>query len=97
VTNGQHFDGFIDSVAGYGARFIPMHVYVNRALDAVYANLKSGTALPPSQVVRTTPRAGGLTDIVAPQILPSNVPPIAATPAAGDKISVSGTTVDVPN
>ncbi|WP_066733471.1 D-(-)-3-hydroxybutyrate oligomer hydrolase [Cupriavidus sp. D384] len=97
VTNGQHFDGFIDLVAGYGARFIPMHVYMNRALDAVYANLKSGTALPPSQVVRTTPRAGGLTDIIAPQILPSNVPPIAATPAAGDKISVSGTTVDVPN
>ncbi|KAI3589570.1 D(-)-3-hydroxybutyrate oligomer hydrolase [Cupriavidus sp. U2] len=97
VTNGQHFDGFIDSVAGYGARFIPMHVYVNRALDAVYANLKNGTALPPSQVVRTTPRGGGLTEIVAPQILPSNVPPIAANPAAGDTISVSGTTVDVPN
>lgn len=97
VTNGQHFDGFIDLVAGYGARYIPMHVYMNRALDAVYANLKNGTALPPSQVVRTTPRAGGLTDIVAPQILPSNVPPIAASPAAGDAISVSGTTVDVPN
>lgn len=97
VTNGQHFDGFIDLVAGYSSRFIPMHVYVNRALDAVYANLKSNTALPPSQVVRTTPRGGGATAIVGPQILPANVPPIAATPAAGDTISVTGTTVDVPN
>lgn len=97
VTNGQHFDGFIDLVAGYGARYIPMHLYLNRALDAVYANLKGGTALPPSQVVRTTARGGSNTAVIAPQILPSNVPPIAATPAAGDKISVSGTTVDVPN
>lgn len=97
VTNGQHFDGFIDAIAGYGSRYIPMHVYLNRALDSVYANLTSGTALPPSQVVRTTPRGGGDTAIIGPQILPSNVPPIAATPAAGDAITVTGTTVDVPN
>ncbi|PLP97391.1 D-(-)-3-hydroxybutyrate oligomer hydrolase [Cupriavidus pauculus] len=97
VTNGQHFDGFIDVIAGYGARYIPMHLYLNRALDAVYANLKNGTALPPSQVVRTIPRGGSNTAAVGPQILPANVPPIAATPVAGDTISVTGTTVDVPN
>jgi len=97
VTNGQHFDGFIDAIQGYSKRFIPMHVYLNRALDAVYANLKNGTALPPSQVVRTTPRGGNDTDFVGPQILPSNVPPIAATPAAADAITVTGSTVNVPN
>lgn len=95
VTNGQHFDAFIDVLPGYANQFIPLHVYLNRALDAVYANLRNGTALPPSQVVRTTPRGGTATP--APQILPSNVPAIAATPAAGDVISVSGTTVEVPN
>jgi len=95
VTNGQHFDAFIDVLPGYANTFIPLHVYLNRALDAVYANLRSGTALPPSQVVRTTSRGG--TAAPAPQILPTNVPPIAATPAAGDVISVSGSTVDVPN
>jgi hydroxybutyrate-dimer hydrolase len=95
VTNGQHFDAFIDVLPGYANTFIPLHVYLNRALDAVYANLRSGTALPPSQVVRTTSRGG--TAAPAPQILPSNVPPIAATPAAGDVISVSGSTVNVPN
>ena len=97
VTNGQHFDAFIDVVGGYASRYIPMHVYLNRALDAVYANLKNGTALPPSQVVRTTPRGGTGNPVIGPQILPSNVPPIAATPAAGDAITVTGTTVDVPN
>ncbi|GJG95628.1 3-hydroxybutyrate oligomer hydrolase family protein [Cupriavidus pauculus] len=97
VTNGQHFDGFIDVIGGYAARYIPMHVYLNRALDSVYANLKNGTALPPSQVVRTTPRGGTGNPAIGPQILPSNVPPIAATPAAGDAITVTGTTVNVPN
>lgn len=97
VTNGQHFDGFIDVIQGYSKRYIPMHLYLNRALDAVYANLKSGTALPPSQVVRTTPRGGNDTDFVGPQILPANVPPILGTPAAGDRIQASGTIVDVPN
>ncbi|GAA0833824.1 3-hydroxybutyrate oligomer hydrolase family protein [Cupriavidus pauculus] len=97
VTNGQHFDGFIDAIPGYAKRYIPMHVYLNRALDAVYTNLKTGTALPPSQVVRTTPRGGNDTDVVGPQILPSNVPPISLTPAAGDVILVTDTSVDVPN
>jgi len=97
VTNGQHFDGFIDALPGYAARYIPMHVYLNRALDAVYTNLRNGTALPPSQVVRTTQRGGSNTAVVGPQILPSNVPPIAATPAAADTITVSGSTVNVPN
>lgn len=97
VTNGQHFDGFIDAIQGYAKRYVPLHVYLNRALDAVYANLKNGTPLPPSQVVRTTPRGGNDTDIVGPQILPSNVPPIAATPAASDAIIATSTTVDVPN
>lgn len=97
VTNGQHFDGFIDLIPGYAKRFIPMHLYLNRALDAVYANLKNGTALPPSQVVRTTARGGNDTDVVGPQILPSNVPAISLSPAAGDVIAVSGSTVDVPN
>ena len=98
VTNAQHFDGFIGLPAvlpGYDTRFIPLHVYLNRALDAVYANLKNGTALPPSQVLRTLPRGG--TPGAAPAITAANVPPIAATPAAADAITMDGTTLKVPN
>ncbi|SDC04962.1 hydroxybutyrate-dimer hydrolase [Cupriavidus sp. YR651] len=95
VENGQHFDAFIDVLPGYANNFIPLHVYVNRALDAVYANLRNNTPLPPSQVVRTVKRGG--TASPAPQILPSNVPAITATPLVGDMILVSGSTVEVPN
>ena len=98
VTNAQHFDTFIGLPAvlpGYDTRYIPLHVYLNRALDAVYANLKNGTALPPSQVVRTVPRGG--TPGQAPAITNANVPPIAATPAAGNLITVEGSTIRVPN
>jgi hydroxybutyrate-dimer hydrolase len=98
VTNAQHFDGFIGLPAvlpGYDSRFIPLHVYLNRALDAVYANLKSGTALPPSQVVRTTPRGG--VGGAAPALTVANVPAIAAAPAAADAITLNGSTLVVPD
>ena len=61
----------------------------------MWNNLKSGTAIPPSQVVRTTPRGG--TPGAAPAITGANVPPIAAVPAAGDAIVFSGSTVAVPD
>lgn len=98
VTNAQHFDGFIGLPAvlpGYDTRYVPLHVYLNRALDAMYAHLKNGTALPPSQVVRTVPRGG--TPGSAPALTAANVPAIAAVPAAADAISFSGTTLTIPD
>ena len=60
VTNAQHFDAFIDNglLAGYDTNLVPLHVYFNRSMDIMYAHLKNGTALPDSQVIRTTPRGG---------------------------------------
>jgi hydroxybutyrate-dimer hydrolase len=97
VTNAQHFDAFIDNPAlpGYDSRVVPLHVYFIRALDAMYSHLKNGTPLPPSQVVRTTPRGG--TPGAAPAISASNVPAIAATPVAGDAITFSGNTLTIPD
>ncbi len=98
VENGQHFDSFL-SLAGYDTRFIPVHVYNNQALNLMWAKLTTGAALPPSQVVRTTPRGG--TAGSAPALAASNVPSIAATPTAGNVILTSTvgnvTTVQVPN
>jgi hydroxybutyrate-dimer hydrolase len=90
VTNANHFDTLANSMPSV---IVPMHVYLFRALDAVYANLTSGTALPPSQVVRTTTRASASTLITTAD----NLPLIAATPATGDAISVTGATVNIPN
>jgi hydroxybutyrate-dimer hydrolase len=90
VTNANHFDANANAMPTV---IVPLHVYLFRALDAVYANLNSGTALPPSQVVRTTTRANNTTLITTA----ANLPLIAATPAAADAITVTAATVNVPN
>jgi len=96
VTNAQHFDTFVDNplLPGYDTRFVPLHLYLMRALDAMYDHLKNGTPLPPSQVVRTIPRGG--TAGAAPALAASNVPPIASAPAVSDAITYTGTTIVVP-
>jgi len=94
VTNAQHFDSFI-SLSGFDTRYVPLHVYFNRAMDAMYAHLKTGAALPPSQVVRATPR-GGLPG-AAPALAAASLPPLSAAPLAADQIGFAGTSVTVPN
>ena len=89
VSNANHFDSFGSALP---TLIVPLHVYLNRALDAMYAHLSAKQALPPSQVVRTVTRTDASTLITN-----VNVPAIAATPAAGNAISVTGTVVDVPN
>jgi hydroxybutyrate-dimer hydrolase len=102
VTNAQHFDAFLAlSPAAFGAslqdRFIPLHRYVVQSLDLMYNHLKSGASLPPSQVVRTTPRCPAGNCNPAPAITPANVPPIPPAPAAADQITFSGGTLTVPD
>jgi hydroxybutyrate-dimer hydrolase len=96
VTNAQHFDTFIP-LGGFDTRFVPLHVYYNQAMDLMHAHLTQGTPLPPSQVVRTTPR-GGVPALVslAPALTAANIPPISAAPAAGNLIGFSGTTLQIP-
>ncbi len=94
VTNAQHFDAFLP-FPGYDTRYVPLHLYFNRAMDAMWAHLRSAAALPPSQVVRTTPRGG--TPGAANAIVAANVPPIAANPAAGDRITITGSTMAIPD
>lgn len=98
IEHGNHFDSFLPAaggVPGYDALLIPVHYYFLNAMDLVWAHLTSGAALPASQVVRTTPR--GLPAGAAPAITTANVPKIAATPAAGDTISLGAGTINVPN
>ena len=90
VDNAQHFDSFLVFPA-LATRYVPLHPYVIRALDLMYARLKNGATLPPSQLVHTTPRSS-----VTTQISTTNVPPIPASPAAADLIGFSNGTVSVP-
>jgi hydroxybutyrate-dimer hydrolase len=70
----------------------PAHYYFIQALDLIYAHLTEGTPLPASQVVRTTPRGAAATPITA-----GNLPPIATTPAAGNRITFDGRTLRIPD
>lgn len=100
IQNGNHFDAFLPNAAGggvqgYDALLVPVHYYFVNGMDLVWAKLKNGTALPASQVVRTTPRGG--TPGAAPAITTANVPKIAATPAAADAITATAGSIAVPN
>ncbi len=98
VTNAQHFDAFIGLptvLPGYDTRYVPLHLYLFRALDAMWDHLRYGKPLPPSQVVRTVPRGG--TPGAAPALTAAHVPPIAAQPAPGDAITLRGHTLHVPD
>jgi hydroxybutyrate-dimer hydrolase len=100
IMNGQHFDAFVPNAAGGGVQgfdtlFVPVHYYFIKSMDLLWAKLKNGTALPPSQLVRTTPRGG--TPGTAPAITVANVPNIATAPAAGDLITASSGAISLPN
>jgi len=89
VSNANHFDSFASSLP---QSIVPLHVYLLRALDAVYASLRSSTtALPPSQVVRTQVRSSADVPITV-----LNVPAISPAPGT-NAISVNGAKVDVPD
>ena len=90
VTNSQHFDAFL-GFPGYSDRLVPLHRYFIQALDMVYANLKTGAALPASQVVRTIPR--GLNGGVVNPLTAPNVPPIKTVPAQADQITFANNVV----
>ena len=72
---------------------MPLHRYYIQAMDMMYANLKTGAALPASQVVRTVPR--GLTGAVANPITAANVPPIKAVADEADQITFANNVVTV--
>lgn len=89
VSNANHFDSFASALP---TLVVPLHVYLFRALDAMYAHLRTGQALPPSQVVRTQVRSSASVPISN-----ANLPAIASAPAAGNLISLTGATVNVPD
>lgn len=90
VKHAQHLD-VLNGLPGFNERYIPLHVYFNRALDLLYAHLKTGAPLPPSQVIQTRPRGAG-----APPLAAANVPAIAADPAAADRIVLDDGVLRIP-
>jgi hydroxybutyrate-dimer hydrolase len=98
VANAQHFDAFL-AFPGYPERMVPLHRYFIQAMDMMYANLKTGAALPASQVVRTVPR--GLSGVVVntiPQANPitaAHVPPIKVVADTADQITFANNVLTI--
>jgi len=95
VTTGQHFDAFISSlfVGPAGVQFAPLHYYFVLAMDSMYAHLTAGAALPPSQVVRPTPRGAAP---YTPATVPALLPPPSNSPATGDRIVFERGVLSIP-
>ena len=91
VTNAHHLDSF-NQFPGYNSAYIPLHRYFIQGMDLMYAHLRTGQALPPSQVVHTTPRGPG-----APPITAANVPPISSTPPASAQITFTAGQLRIPD
>ena len=94
VTNAQHLDAVL-ALPGLDSTGVPLHRYFIQALDLMLAHLRTGAPLPPSQVVRTTPRGTLPGSTAAAPITAANVPPITAAPGA-DAITFASGAVLIP-
>jgi hydroxybutyrate-dimer hydrolase len=60
----------------------------------MYEHLRDGMPLPPSQVVRATPRGGS--PLAPPPLAEENLAPIEPDPGEGDRITFDGSEVFIP-
>lgn len=103
VVNAQHFESLIGALitaggnTGYDQLYIPLFVYYLRSQNSMFAHLKSGAALPQSQVVRTTPRGTPGSIVPPPPLTAANIPPYSTVPAVGDAINMFGRVLQIPN
>ena len=93
VTNAHHLDAF-NGFAGFDSRYVPLYYYYLRALDMMWAHLKEGKPLPPSQVVHTRPRGGS--DGKAPALGAVNLPAIQANPPPAARIGFNANVLEIP-
>ena len=56
VEHGHHYDAF-NALPGWGERYLPLQPQLLAAMDLMYGHLTEGRSLPPSQVIRSHPRA----------------------------------------
>ncbi|WP_166268692.1 3-hydroxybutyrate oligomer hydrolase family protein [Marinobacter caseinilyticus] len=91
VLNAHHLD-VLNGLGGFNERYIPLHRYYFQALDLMYGHLTEQTPLPPSQVIRTTPRGAG-----APPLTTAQVPDIPALPDTADRIEFADNQVRIPD
>jgi hydroxybutyrate-dimer hydrolase len=92
VEHGQHFDAFL-ALPDLAQRYVPLQPNLLHAMDLMAAHLRSGSDLPPSQVVRSRPR--GIADGKIAPLSPENIGAVLDRPGM-DAITFEGHTLHVP-
>ena len=92
IEHGQHFDALL-ALPDFARRYVPLQAYLVQAMDLMAAYLRTGTPLPPSQVLRSRPRrsADGKTEALAPE----NLGALLTRPDT-DSIVFTGHTLHIP-
>jgi hydroxybutyrate-dimer hydrolase len=93
VTNAQHLDA-LNGVAGFDSKFVPTYAYFSQAMNLMWEHLSQKRALPPSQVIRTLPRA--IKEGKVDALTSMNIPAISSKPADNALIKVSGNRLIIP-
>lgn len=93
LEHGHHFDGYL-ALPGMAEGYVPMQAWLCRGLDALLARLRHGTALPPSQVIRSRPR-GAVAGAPAP-LAQAHLGRLRADPG-GDAIRYADGVLTVPD
>jgi hydroxybutyrate-dimer hydrolase len=94
VVHAHHMDAF-NALPGFDARFVPLHLYLIRALDRMWDHLRGRADLPPDQVIRAVPR-GRNEDGTVPPLAERNVPDIPTDPSDADRICFSENAAWIP-
>jgi hydroxybutyrate-dimer hydrolase len=93
VVHGVHGEGAM-STPGFDVITAPVTVYQLRALEAMFAHLMNGTALPSSQVVRPQTRTGSAGSANPTEA--DQLPQIVQAPQANSIIEVKNGAITVP-
>ncbi|HXQ32081.1 MAG TPA: 3-hydroxybutyrate oligomer hydrolase family protein [Steroidobacteraceae bacterium] len=93
LEHGHHFDAYL-ALPGFADGYVPTQPWMLRGLDALYERLRTGAALPPSQVIRSRPR--GHADGAVPPLAETHLGALKMHPGA-DAIGFSRGVLTVPD
>jgi hydroxybutyrate-dimer hydrolase len=92
LVHGNHFDAYL-ALPGFADGYVPMQAWLERNLERLQARLRTGIALPPSQVIRSQMR--GIAQGGVPPLTSANLGTLRNDPGA-DAITFRDGVLTVP-
>ena len=85
---------YLDGKSPFDNTLLAIDYYGEDAIEWLWANLTNNTTLPESQVIRTKPRGGSISQ--APQATLENLVPIAQKPDSSNLIMIEDRKISLP-